>query len=368
MEKTHDGYLLIADITGYTKYLNEFELEHAQETLTALLELLVDNTRSPLIISRLAGDAVISYGLLQDFFTTQTFLEKIEDIYITFRKAIERLVLNNTCQCNACANISTLDLKYFVHYGTFGLQHISEFDELVGSDINLLHRLLKNTVTEDLGYRAYALFTKAAINKLGAEIISETMARHTEDYEHLGQVEVLVQDLHPVWESRRNATTTKFPQDRLLDRSDIQINVPLEQTWDYLIQPEFRNTLVGTDRIVLANRSNGRAAPGSIYQCYHGEDWLPQLILEWQPFERMLTKETFSKFGNVNAIIEYRLDLLDNGTRLTRLIARPTGKFLGLLMFYSMVSILSRMGRRNMQAFKEEIEKDYMTHHKEVRD
>jgi hypothetical protein len=63
MAKTQDGYLLIADISGYTLYLSKSELEHAQEILTALLELLVDHTRPPLVISRLAGDAVISYGL-----------------------------------------------------------------------------------------------------------------------------------------------------------------------------------------------------------------------------------------------------------------------------------------------------------------
>ena len=147
MSKTFEGYLLIADITGYTRYLSESELEHAQDTLTALLELLVENTRPPLVISRLAGDAVISYGLREDFFQGQTFIEKIEDTYVTFRKTIERLALNNTCRCNACANISNLDLKFFIHYGTFGIQRISDYDELVGSDIILLHRLLKNSVT-----------------------------------------------------------------------------------------------------------------------------------------------------------------------------------------------------------------------------
>jgi hypothetical protein len=57
MSETHEGYLLIADITGYTQYLSESELEHAQETLTALLEVRVENTRPPLVISRLEGDA-----------------------------------------------------------------------------------------------------------------------------------------------------------------------------------------------------------------------------------------------------------------------------------------------------------------------
>ena len=61
------GFILIADITGYTAYLNDSELEHAQGTLTELLELLIEHTKSPLVISRLEGDAVISYGLEAGF-------------------------------------------------------------------------------------------------------------------------------------------------------------------------------------------------------------------------------------------------------------------------------------------------------------
>ena len=75
------GFILIADITGYTAYLNESELEHAQETLTDLLELLIDHTESPLVISRLEGDAVISYGLETGFVSGQTLLETIEKTY-----------------------------------------------------------------------------------------------------------------------------------------------------------------------------------------------------------------------------------------------------------------------------------------------
>ncbi len=73
---------------------------------------------------------MISYGFEEDFFQAQSFLEIIEDSYVAFRKTIERLVLNNTCKCKACANIANLDLKFFVHYGTFGIQRISDHDEL----------------------------------------------------------------------------------------------------------------------------------------------------------------------------------------------------------------------------------------------
>jgi hypothetical protein len=45
---TQFGYFLIADITGYTQYLSASELDHAQKTLTALLNLLIKHTKPPL--------------------------------------------------------------------------------------------------------------------------------------------------------------------------------------------------------------------------------------------------------------------------------------------------------------------------------
>ncbi|MGH8945902.1 MAG: DUF2652 domain-containing protein, partial [Acidimicrobiia bacterium] len=90
----YEGYILIADITGYTSFLNESELEHAKGTLTDLLELLVDHTQPPLVVSSLQGDAVFSYALGPGFVSAQTFLEGIEDTYVDFRRAIELMVLN----------------------------------------------------------------------------------------------------------------------------------------------------------------------------------------------------------------------------------------------------------------------------------
>ena len=362
MSKTYEGYLLIADITGYTRYLSESELEHAQDTLTALLELLVENTRPPLVISRLAGDAVISYGLREDFFQGQTFIEKIEDTYVTFRKTIERLALNNTCRCNACANISNLDLKFFIHYGTFGIQRISDYDELVGSDIILLHRLLKNSVTAETGIRAYALYTEAAIRQLDAESIGETMTPHKEAYEHLGEVGVLVQDMHPVWEKKRSATAVDFPNDRLMWQGEVHISMSRERVWDYLIQPEFRKILIGVDRMEIANRANGRIAPDSVYQCYHGDKFFPQVILEWQPFERMILSESTPMSHAINFIAEYRLDSTEVGTRLTKLIAKPTGPFLGRALMRLLGPVFGRIGEQSLGAFRVEIENDFRSH------
>ena len=359
MAETHEGYFLIADITGYTRYLSESELEHAQDTLTALLELLVDSTRPPLVISRLAGDAVISYGLLENFYHGQTFIEKIEDSYVNFRKTLERLVLNNTCRCNACANISNLDLKFFVHYGTFGIQRISDHDELVGSDVILLHRLLKNSVVEKTGFAGYALYTEAAIRKLDIEYIAGSMIPLVESYEHLGEVSIWVQDMHPVWEEKRASVAAEFPTGNVAVHFEVDIDLPAEIVWDYLIQPEFRNILIGADRMEIDNRVSGRIAPGSVYQCYHGDRLIPQTILEWLPFKNMIVKELFTYSPGVNFLSEYRLETSDGKTRFYRAVSKPTGPFIGRTLLRVVAPLFKGMMKNATESFAREIESDF---------
>ncbi len=359
MSKTVEGYLLVADITGYTWYLSESELEHAQDTLTELLELLVDHTRPPLVISRLAGDAVISYGLHDHFLQAQTFIEVIEDTYVAFRQAIELMVMNNTCRCNACANVSKLDLKFFVHFGSFGIQRIAEHDELVGSEVNLLHRLLKNSVAEKIGTGAYVLYTEAAIKRLNAEDLLEAMTPHYESYEHLGRVKVWVQDLRPVWEKAQQEMVLELPEDEVDMKLSIDIDIPPERLWDYMMQPEFRSALIGSDRMLIDNRSGGRIAAGSVYQCYHGEMLVPQTILSWQPFESVIIKQPFPMAPSATMLGEYRLQPRDGGTRLTQTAGKLSGSVRGRLLYKLMRPILPKMALRGMAAFKQRVEDDY---------
>jgi uncharacterized protein YndB with AHSA1/START domain len=358
MSKTQEGYLIIADITGYTQYLSQSELEHAQETLAVLLELLVDHTRPPLVISRLAGDAVISYGLRDNFYSGQTFIEMIEDTYLAFRKAIEQMVLNNTCRCNACANVSSLDLKFFLHYGTFALQRIGDHDELVGSDVNLIHRLLKNHVTEATGCRAYTLYTGAAVRQLGIEDIRAAMTPHLEEYEHLGAVKVWIQDMHPVWERKRDASRITIPPERVSLELETEIDMPPERVWDYLSQPEFRKTLLGSDRQEIHNLMQGRVGPGSIYQCFHGDRIIPETVLEWQPFEKIVTQD-LTPIPKTSVLVEYQLSPAGAGTRLVQRFSKAQGPLPGRLLIKLMSAMTARrQGERDIGAFKRQIEAD----------
>jgi Protein of unknown function (DUF2652) len=198
--KPSRGILLIADITGYTVFLNESELEHAHGVLSELLSVLVEGTRPPLAVSNLQGDAVFSYGIDTGAVRGQTFVEMVESIYIAFRRAIEEMTLNSTCDCNACANLGTLDLKFIVHHGEFLIQSIGANQELVGSEVIVAHRLAKNTVTATTGIRAYALYTSSAVDALGLTRLTAEWTPHREVYDS-GEVECWIADMTPVWEA-----------------------------------------------------------------------------------------------------------------------------------------------------------------------
>ncbi len=96
---------------------------------------------------------------------------------------------------------------------------------LVGNDVNLIHRLLKNSVTEATGFRAYALYTDASIHQLNLEDFIDVLVPHLEAYEHLGEVKVWIQDMHPVWEKKRADTVVVFPNERGLMQMDVEINM-----------------------------------------------------------------------------------------------------------------------------------------------
>lgn len=100
-----NGFIIVADITGYTAYLSGSELEHAQEILESLLNTILKEIHPPLTISRTEGDAVISYSVGNAFIMGQTLLEMLEEIYCAFQTELEHSDRNTTCPCDACQNM-----------------------------------------------------------------------------------------------------------------------------------------------------------------------------------------------------------------------------------------------------------------------
>ena len=192
--KTQTGYLVLADISGFTSFVAKTEIEHADMALGFLLETIVEKLSSLLTIYQLEGDAVFAYVEAGKFSEARSLLGMIDETYLAFREKALSLYNHTTCPCNACLKLPTLDLKFMVHYGEFLLSQVAGTTHLLGTDVNLIHRLSKNHVSAATGWQGYALFTDQTMDHL--QMDRDQLFKQAESYEHLGDVETYVMDMH----------------------------------------------------------------------------------------------------------------------------------------------------------------------------
>ena len=163
--KTENVILIIADISGYTRFMLEHQkaLIHSQMIISALLNLLVQQAEPPLEVVELEGDAVFMFALPagRDS-STKSIGEQLLKFFKIFKQKAGELQAYSMCLCNACTNISNLKLKIVVHSGEAVFNKIGRFNRLSGVDVITVHRLLKNSVAAD----EYILATESAISEL----------------------------------------------------------------------------------------------------------------------------------------------------------------------------------------------------------
>jgi hypothetical protein len=318
--KTQHGYLVIADISGFTSYLAKVELEHAHEILTHLLETIVKELKTLLTISKLEGDAVFAYVSEANTPGGERILELLETTYVAFRQQREDSQRNTTCTCKACQSIPALDLKFFVHHGNFIVQQVSGIRELVGSDVNLIHRLVKNHVTETTGWKAYMLFTSQAFEHM--DVFPEGLHEQMESYEHLGEVRVLCLNLHDRYETLRAARRVIVSEEEADLIFSIELAAPTPVAWHYLTDPGKKSKAFNGYAIFTPKtRPGGRSGAGASNHCAHGKDYKGSTIetfLDWRPFD-YLTVESVE--GNMALRETYQLEPISDG-RMTRLQVR----------------------------------------------
>jgi hypothetical protein len=201
------------------------------------------------------------------------------------------MIRNTTCTCAACRSLKDLDLKFFVHYGSFTIQKLNEYRELLGNDVNLVHRLAKNHIREQTGFGAYAAYTRAIIEKMGLSGMAGSMISHRETFADVGEVQLYVQNMHDVWERRGHEVRIIAEQNNPMGRLEFNFPYPPEVMWQYITAPEFRSVINGSESQEFKDLSAGRAGVGSLYVCAHGKNQVLQPILDWEPFEGYTTSD-----------------------------------------------------------------------------
>ena len=314
--------LAIADISGYTGYLAGVELDHAQDILADLVTTVVGSLRPMLRLAKLEGDAAFAY-VVTPTVEGSTLQETIEGTYFAFRKRLRDIASASRCECNACIRIPDLDLKVVVHHGPVIRQRIAGREELLGRDVILVHRLLKNDVAERTGIAAYALYTAACIAAMGIDDPArQGFIEHTETTDVAGEVTGWVRDLAAAWAAEQAGSPVLIEGRTLFKAYAMDTPAPPQVTWEYITSP-LRRPQWNSDA-VIEQSPTGRRGTGTVNHCIHGRDAIIEEILDYRPFDYITVRAQLPGPGMPKLTYSQVLTPLpDGGTRVEYRLARP---------------------------------------------
>lgn len=186
------GALLLADISGYTGFLQGVADAHvaliveapepppAYSLLSHLLDTILESLRPMFRLAKLEGDAVFAVQAAE-IEAGDAVIERVRACYAAFSEQLASADSMWTCTCEACARIGSLDLKFVLHHGAYVIQPVAGQSELLGPEVNVAHRLLKNHARDVVGDVPYVLVTDAAAGALGVSTTGMQAGEETYD-------------------------------------------------------------------------------------------------------------------------------------------------------------------------------------------
>lgn len=341
-----DGYIILADISGYTRFLGETELTHAQGILHGLLTAMITELRLPLALSSVRGDAVVAHAPAANLAAGMQLVEAVEAIYVAFRGTLAHMQRNTSCRCDACAGMDGLDLKIVVHHGKYVVQILAGRPELQGADVVTAFRLLKNDIIRATGIEAYAAFSDAAVQALGAPAWFDGLVAHTQGTDDRGEVALRIADLRPMWDrfAARNRAVLDADTPRFFDDVEQTIPAPIEHVWSITSEPEWRKHWFPA--VESSSVDTARVDIGAVFHCEHTSG-PPTIytIVDQEPFGYQTMDVHLPMSGRLRIMMQF--EAVDAGTRLRVRVAKAdagNGFTRGLLRF------LTGMQRKKQRA------------------
>lgn len=350
---TGKGFLMIADLSGYTEFLRGTKLDHAVDTLRYLFNNLLEQIRPPFTISKLEGDAVFAFAPEGSFLQGQTFIDALEQIYYGYSLAWDRLDKRTDCDCNACQLTPKLDLKLAAHHGSYALQDHGAYVELVGYDVNLVHRMLKNLITQKTGMRGYAFLTEACLQALDIGEFAETLLPHSETFPDVGEIHGRVLHLAPTYQRWLQAEEVYVSTEEAGLIHEFDLPIPPSLAWDYLSEPDFQRKWRQDELLRIGGLSRGRMGVGTsvslspmIAGSFAPSD---ELVADWKPTEYMTYRCLIPNANEtkIRHLFLTKLTATQTGTHVSMRFATPEAEnprftWLVRILWHLVIKLLAR--------------------------
>jgi uncharacterized protein YndB with AHSA1/START domain len=325
LPKPESACFVIADISGYTSFLASVELDHAHDIIADVMDTVVRRLRPPFRLAKFEGDAAFLYAVA-DKFDGSVLQDAIESAYVAFRKRLRNIKQASSCTCSACSKMQDLDLKFVSHHGEFIKHRMAGREELAGRDVILVHRLLKNTVNERFGGRAYALYSDPCIRAMGIDPVAQGLVEHRESIDIIGDVTCWVRDLQEAWEKDNERERNEVTRDKAAMVIEFDIAAPRPMVWEYFTMPDLRPKWRGADEVRETTRG-GRRGVGTTNHCMHGAAAIIEEVLDWRPFDYATLTTLLPMPGAPKVLMTYAfLDSAGGGTHVEIRVAKPKPK------------------------------------------
>jgi hypothetical protein len=301
------GLIFIPDISGFTRFVNETEIDHSRQIIQELLETIINANQTGLEISEIEGDAILfyKYGDCPDI---KDLYKQVEKMFWQFHRHLDAYEKRRLCQCSACRSAVGLTLKVITHYGEFTSYNVKNFSKLIGKDIILAHQLLKN----DIEYHEYWLVTNGLMeNKIPAGLPQWLNWNNSKKQTENGEVDFQYTYLTPL---KNEIPPEPEPQLGISNKVkifsvsrdfDAEINTLFFTTVNFEMRPKWQIGLKATDQV-----SHTLPQVGTKHRCvlekghmilYTSQySYSPEKIIYGETDEKktMSNTSTFEKLGN----------------------------------------------------------------------
>lgn len=190
--------LCIPDISGFTRFIQESGSQQAPFLVADLLEILIEANILDMQVSEIQGDAILFYRLGPPPSIKQ-MAEQCRRIFLDFQNYLRLVERDVDSELGTALRGYELTLKIIVHYGPVSVAQIRQHTKLMGREVIVVHRLLKNNVMGS----EYALFSDDYLRTQPAADISRSftwtrLLRGSTVYDHLGRIRYRYAHLTPL--------------------------------------------------------------------------------------------------------------------------------------------------------------------------
>src|SRR5205814_4510805 len=272
-----EGALVLADISGYSRFVAQTEVDHSWSILHELLDTMVRSLAGRMDVSQVEGDAILFISGL----STADVIRSLEATFIDFHRRLRDMQTVTTCPCNACANIGILKLKFVIHHGKFSRQRLGSVEQLHGTDVIVAHRLLKNTVPS----KEYLLVTDAVLERIPAEMRSR-ITPHTDEFD-LGPISGGYEEIAYLWRSAQQTERKRVLPEEAMVNSEVTVDAPRPFVYKLMLRPAVMERYLFADGVDAVAGARGEDL-GSEFHCHHGGSLVSMRVVSLEP-ERELT-------------------------------------------------------------------------------